>query len=121
MPMPDEDFDGPVRPWTPEPLFCNGTKVYTLDQGLKFFRITHGPDNGLTEREARHWAELFAQASTMYAFLQDCAAADDNGPTMDAIRRAALRIMQACIPKPKGRPFKRHFNTDQPQIQEPAP
>ena len=113
MPMPDE-YTEEDAPFTPEPCICQGTKVFTLDRGLRFFRVYWGPENGLTELQARHWAALFAQAPTMFRFIERLAKLDHH--LTNDYWTEAIRLLQDCEPKPKGRPFKRHPEADEATI-----
>ena len=103
MPMPDEYTDEEA-PFVAEPLFVNGTRVYTLDQGLRLMRLTWGPDNGLTESQARYWAALFGQAPALFTFISRISA---SWRVDSALAQEAARLLADCEPKPKGKPFKR--------------
>lgn len=93
-------------PFDPEPLFANGTRVYTMDQAVVIAKIPYGADIGFTELQARGWAALLAQAPAMEALVRQIATGLDCG--FDSpLTREANAILAACIPKPKGQPFRK--------------
>lgn len=93
-------------PFEIEPLFANGTRVFTLDQAIVIAKVPYGADCGFTELQARSWAALLAQAPAMAALVRQIATGLDCG--FDSpLTRSANDILAACAPKPKGLPFKR--------------
>lgn len=101
--MPETEENEIVNaPFVAEPLFAAGGRIFTMDMGLNLCSIARGPDNGVTEREQRHWAALLAAAPAMQALLRRIASV----PGDPWYREASVLLMQSQ-PKPKGMPFKR--------------
>lgn len=94
----------PLAGWRPEPLFANGTRIYTMDMGLMLARVPYGPGNGLTEAEARHWAALLAAAPAALTFCENILR--DSLWSSDALEIAARHFIATCEPKAKGHPFR---------------
>lgn len=105
--MPETEENEIVNaPFVAEPLFAAGGRIFTMDMGLNLCSIARGPDNGVTEREQRHWAALLAAAPAMQAFIRRIASGMTYGEHPCLMRDAAVLLMQSQ-PKPKGMPFKR--------------